>query len=152
MPAMASVQAPQTFPTNLSGCPSELASLTFASRWQFSDRDCKPEKSPGAYSIWSLMMISDNLLFGSTLPQAESRQAGDSSADQIFTVLPNLNSETLLANASQDLASVQALAGNLAFDVDGPQRDAVLGIHRMVEGIQLMVDRVLDLQDVPISN
>ncbi|ETK23031.1 MULTISPECIES: DUF6124 family protein [Pseudomonas] len=97
-------------------------------------------------------MISDNLLFGSTLPQAESRQAGDSSADQIFTVLPNLNSETLLANASQDLASVQALAGNLAFDVDGPQRDAVLGIHRMVEGIQLMVDRVLDLQDVPISN
>lgn len=71
------------------------------------------------------------------------------STDQIFTVLTNLNSETLLANASQDLASVQALAGNLAFDVDGPQRDAVLGIHRMVEGIQLMVDRVLDLVEVP---
>ena len=69
--------------------------------------------------------------------------------DQLFTVLPNLNSETLLANASQDLASVQALAGNLAFDVDGPQRDAVLGIHRMVEGVQLMVDRVLDLFEVP---
>ena len=69
--------------------------------------------------------------------------------DQIFTILPNLNSETLLANASQDLASVQALAGNLAFDIDGPQRDAVLGIHRMLEGIQLMVDRVLDLVEVP---
>ncbi|AUG09742.1 DUF6124 family protein [Pseudomonas sp. S09G 359] len=69
--------------------------------------------------------------------------------DQLFTLLPNLNSETLLANASQDLASVQALAGNLAFEVDGPQRDAVLGIHRMVEGIQLMVDRVLDLFEVP---
>ncbi|WP_442963178.1 DUF6124 family protein [Pseudomonas sp. PA-3-5D] len=48
----------------------------------------------------------------------------------------------------QDLASVQALAGQLAFDVDGPLRDAVLGIHRMVEGIQLMVDRVLDLHEV----
>ncbi|OAE11775.1 hypothetical protein AZH11_18065 [Pseudomonas simiae] len=71
------------------------------------------------------------------------------SSDQMFTVLPNLNSETLLANASQDLASVQALAGNLAFDIDGPQRDAVLGIHRMLEGIQLMVDRVLDLLEVP---
>ncbi|WP_017139708.1 DUF6124 family protein [Pseudomonas fluorescens] len=68
--------------------------------------------------------------------------------DQIFSVLPNLNSETLLANASQDLASLQALAGNLAFDIDGPQRDAVLGIHRMLEGIQLMVDRVLDLFEV----
>ncbi|TVT89124.1 DUF6124 family protein [Pseudomonas sp. RGB] len=69
--------------------------------------------------------------------------------DQIFTILPNLNSETLLANAPPDLASVQALAGNLAFDIDGPQRDAVLGIHRMLEGIQLMVDRVLDLAEVP---
>ncbi|RMT59789.1 hypothetical protein ALP43_01699 [Pseudomonas azotoformans] len=48
----------------------------------------------------------------------------------------------------QDLASVQALAGQLAFDVDGPLRDAVLGIHRMKEGIQLMVDRVLDLHEV----
>jgi hypothetical protein len=69
--------------------------------------------------------------------------------DQLFTVLPHLNSETLLANASQDLASVQALAAHLAFDIDGSQRDAVLGIHRMVEGIQLMVDRVLDLSEVP---
>ncbi|RMU52441.1 hypothetical protein ALP29_02076 [Pseudomonas syringae pv. avii] len=68
--------------------------------------------------------------------------------DQIFTILTNLNSETLLANASQDLASVQSLAGQLAFDVDGSLRDAVLGIHRMVEGIQLMVDRVLDLHEV----
>ncbi|NMX80948.1 hypothetical protein HBO10_15575 [Pseudomonas sp. WS 5503] len=84
--------------------------------------------------------------------QAESRQAGDSPSDQIFTVLPSLNTETLLANASQDLASVQALAGNLAFEIDGPHRDAVLGNHRMVEGIQLMVDRVLDLHEVPTSN
>ena len=97
-------------------------------------------------------MISENLRSGSTVFQSESQQVGDSPTDQIFTVLPNLNSETLLANASQDLASVQALAGNLAFEIDGPHRDAVLGIHRMVEGIQLMVDRVLDLHEVPTSN
>ena len=93
-------------------------------------------------------MISDNLLSGSISSQTESRQAGDSASDQIFTVLPNLNSETLLTNASQDLASVQALAGNLAFDLDGAQRDIVLAIYRMLEGIQLMVDRVLDLNEV----
>ncbi len=45
-------------------------------------------------------MISDNLLTGSISSQAESRQAGDSPSDQIFTVLPSLNTETLLANAS----------------------------------------------------
>ena len=97
---MASAQAPQNFPTSLSGCPSELAQLTFSSRCQFSDRDCKPEKSLGAYSIWSLMMISDNLLTGSISSQAESRQAGDSPSDQICTVLPSLITESLLANAS----------------------------------------------------
>ncbi len=88
-------------------------------------------------------MISDNLRLDLTMPKAASHLAGDQPTDQIFSVLPNLNSETLLANASQ------ALAGNPAFDIDGPQRDAVLGIHRMLEGIQLMVDRVLDLFEVP---
>ena len=70
-------------------------------------------------------------------------------SDQLFTVRPSLDSETLLANAAQDIASVQALMGHLAFEVDGVQRDVALGIHRMLEGIQLMVDRVLDLNEVP---
>ena len=94
-------------------------------------------------------MISDNLRLDSTMSQAASHLASEQPTDHIFTVLPHIDSETLLANASQDLASVQALAGNLAFDIDGPQRDAVLGIHRMLEGIQLMVDRVLELVEVP---
>ena len=42
LPAMAPVQVPQNFPTSLSGCPSERVPLTFVSRCQFSDRDCKP--------------------------------------------------------------------------------------------------------------
>ena len=69
--------------------------------------------------------------------------------DQLFTVRPSLNSETLLANAAQDIASVQALMCHLAFEVDGVQRDIALAVHRMLEGIQLMVDRVLDLNEVP---
>ena len=69
--------------------------------------------------------------------------------DQLFTVRLSLDSETLLANAAQDIASVQALTGHLAFEVDGVQRDIALAVHRMLEGIQLMVDRVLDLNEVP---
>ena len=67
LPAMAPVQVPQNFPTILSGCPSERVPLTFVSRCQFSDRDCKPaETSPvshkrlyncGAFS-WSLFMAA----------------------------------------------------------------------------------------------
>ncbi|AZF55824.1 hypothetical protein C4J85_5387 [Pseudomonas sp. R4-34-07] len=66
------------------------------------------------------------------------------SADRLFTVRTDLDAETLLANASQDLASVQVLAANLAFEVDGAARDVTLGICRMLEGIQLLVDRTLD--------
>ena len=68
--------------------------------------------------------------------------------DQLFSVRLSLDSETLLANAAQDIASVQALTGHLAFEVDGAQRDIALAIHRMLEGIQLMVDRVLDLNEI----
>ncbi len=35
----------QTIPTRLSGCPSEVLSLAFDRRCQFSDRDCKPANS-----------------------------------------------------------------------------------------------------------
>jgi hypothetical protein len=66
------------------------------------------------------------------------------SADGLFTVRTDLDAETLLANASQDLTSVQVLAANLAFEVDGAARDVALGICRMLEGIQLLVDRTLD--------
>ena len=70
-------------------------------------------------------------------------------ADQLFTVRLSFDSETLLANAAQDIASVLALTGHLAFDVNGVQRNIALAAHRMLEGIQLMVERVLDLNEVP---
>ena len=70
-------------------------------------------------------------------------------SDQLFSVRRCIDSETLLANTSQDIASLQALTSQLAFEVAGAQRDVVLAICRMLEGIQLMVDRVLDLNEVP---
>ncbi|PHN19556.1 DUF6124 family protein [Pseudomonas sp. ICMP 460] len=71
--------------------------------------------------------------------------------DQLFSLLPDLDNETLLANASQDIASASALAAHLAFEVDTPQRDVALGICRMLEGTQLMVDRVLDTHELPTA-
>ncbi|WP_411380679.1 DUF6124 family protein [Pseudomonas sp. MPB26] len=63
---------------------------------------------------------------------------------QLFTVRPNLGTETLLVNASQDLASISDIAVHLAFEVDGAQRNVALGICRMLEGVQLLVNKVLD--------
>ena len=54
----------------------------------------------------------------------------------LFIVREGLDTETLLINASEDLASVQALASHLAFEIDGNPRSVALGICRMLEGIQ----------------
>ena len=94
-------------------------------------------------------MVNENTSSSIASIQAAARQAKSQPADQLFTLVPNLDSETLLANASQDLASVQALTVHLAFEVDGAHRDVALGICRMLEGIQMMVDRMLDLYEVP---
>ncbi|KTC56323.1 hypothetical protein AO262_21730 [Pseudomonas fluorescens ABAC62] len=62
----------------------------------------------------------------------------------LFTVREGLDMETLLVNASEDLASVQALASHLAFDVEGAPRSIALGICRVLEGIQLVLNEALN--------
>ncbi|CRM69588.1 hypothetical protein [Pseudomonas sp. 58 R 3] len=67
----------------------------------------------------------------------------------VFSVREGLDVETLLVNASEDLASVQAVASHLALEVDGNPRSVVFGICRMLEGIQLMVEKTLSLNSSP---
>lgn len=64
--------------------------------------------------------------------------------EKLFTARPNLGIETLLVNASQDLSSITDIATHLAFEIDGAQRNVALGICRMLEGVQLLVDKALD--------
>ncbi|WP_339532708.1 DUF6124 family protein [Pseudomonas mucidolens] len=63
--------------------------------------------------------------------------------DGLFTVRGDLDGETLLVNAAQDLASINVIAAHLAFEVDGTQRNIALGICRMLEGVQMLVDKAL---------
>lgn len=62
----------------------------------------------------------------------------------LFTVSPDVNTESLLANASEDLLSISAIAANLADDVDGTRRSVALALSRMADGVQLLVERALD--------
>ena len=62
----------------------------------------------------------------------------------LFTLRADLDTETLLVNASQDLASIGDIATLLAFELDGVQRNVALGLCRMLEGVQLLVDKALD--------
>ena len=64
--------------------------------------------------------------------------------ESLFTVRPNLGTETLLVNASQDLASITDIATHLAFEIDGAQLNVALDICRLLEGVQLLVEKALD--------
>lgn len=64
---------------------------------------------------------------------------------QLFMVAPHIDTETLLANASEDLLSISTLAADLADDVDDSRRCVALAISRMADGVQLLVERAMDL-------
>ncbi|WP_413793221.1 DUF6124 family protein [Pseudomonas sp. N4] len=63
---------------------------------------------------------------------------------QLFIVSPHIDTETLLANASEDLLSISTIAADLADDVDDSRRCIALAISRMADGVQLLVERALD--------
>lgn len=71
--------------------------------------------------------------------------------NSIFMVAPDVDSETLLAHACESLASANVMAGNLAFDLDGPTRNTALAIQQIISLAELAVNRVLDRFDVPPS-
>lgn len=63
---------------------------------------------------------------------------------QLFTVSPDIDTEALLANASEDLLPISAIAADLADDVEGSRRSVALALSRMADGVQLLVERVMD--------
>ncbi|MDQ0653833.1 DUF6124 family protein [Pseudomonas cedrina] len=86
-------------------------------------------------------MINDSIRVTTESP---SHELENLSHDRLFTVRGDVGTETLLVNASQDLASIIDIATHLAFEIDGAQRNVALGICRMLEGVQLLVDKALD--------
>ncbi|NNA95556.1 DUF6124 family protein [Pseudomonas gessardii] len=74
----------------------------------------------------------------------EKPAPSDPASAALFTVRTDLDAETLLINASQDLASINVLATHLAFEIDGTPRSMALGLCRMLEGVQMLVDQALD--------
>lgn len=68
-------------------------------------------------------------------------------ADPLFTVAQSADAECLLANLSETLASANAMAGYLAFDLEGSQRHFILGLQQLIELGQLLANRALDVVD-----
>jgi hypothetical protein len=80
-------------------------------------------------------------------PDAKSKTKPRKGA--LFNVTPDLQTETLLANASEDLLSISAIAADLADDVEGSRRSVALALSRLADGVHLLVERALDQIDSP---
>jgi hypothetical protein len=64
----------------------------------------------------------------------------DQRIDSLFSVTAKADADTLLTSTSETLASIKAMA-----------EDVALGIHHLVELCQLLVDKALDQLEAPAS-
>ncbi|VVO39985.1 DUF6124 family protein [Pseudomonas fluorescens] len=77
-------------------------------------------------------------------PPSDKSRLADARPVNIFAVVPGLNTETLLANACETLASANVLASDLAFNVEGSCRNVALAIQQMIELGQLLINEALE--------
>ncbi|MDR9753786.1 DUF6124 family protein [Pseudomonas sp. SZMC_28357] len=67
----------------------------------------------------------------------------------MFVINPDFDAETLLVHACESLASANVMAGDLAGTLEGPSRNALLGIAQIIMLGELAVNRALDRLDPP---
>ncbi|WP_413793784.1 MULTISPECIES: DUF6124 family protein [unclassified Pseudomonas] len=78
-------------------------------------------------------------------PKSDTPNRSDS--HQVFAVNKKLDTETLLANLSETLASANVMLSDLAFDLEGSRRHFALGVQQMIELSELLANRALDVVD-----
>lgn len=83
-------------------------------------------------------------VFSYYFPPAHEKTSRRRNKSRLFTVCPDIDTEALLANASEDLLSISAIACDLADDLHGSRRSVALALSRMADGVRLMVEGTLD--------
>src|SRR3546814_10588101 len=78
-------------------------------------------------------------------PKPETKKKPAST--QLFTVVGGIDTECLLANLIETLASANATVSDLAFELEGSRRHVALGVLQLIELSELLANRVLDEQE-----
>ena len=79
----------------------------------------------------------------------EGIKASSRTPSTMFIINPDFDAETLLVHACESLASANVMAGDLAGTLEGPSRNALLGIAQIIMLGELAVNRALDRLDPP---
>ena len=67
----------------------------------------------------------------------------------VFTLLPEIDTPTLLAHACETLASLNVMTTDLACELEGSRRNVALAIQQLSVLAELLVNRALDNLDPP---
>ncbi|MEX5684279.1 MULTISPECIES: DUF6124 family protein [Pseudomonas] len=67
----------------------------------------------------------------------------------VFTIIPNVDTESLLCHACETLASLNVMSTDLACDLEGSRRNVALAIQQLAAMGELLVNRALDNLDPP---
>jgi hypothetical protein len=67
----------------------------------------------------------------------------------VFTLLPDIDTPTLLAHACETLASLNVMTTDLACELEGSRRNVALAIQQLSVLAELLVNRALDNLDPP---
>ncbi|WDU63378.1 DUF6124 family protein [Pseudomonas poae] len=68
----------------------------------------------------------------------------DTPPTTLFTVIPDVSTETLLINSYETVCSVSTLLLDLSDDLTGKHRDVALAIHQLSELSVLLVGKAMD--------
>lgn len=67
----------------------------------------------------------------------------------VFTILPDVDTPTLLAHACETLASLNVMTTDLACELEGSRRNVALAIQQLAVLAELLVNLALDNLDPP---
>lgn len=68
---------------------------------------------------------------------------------QVFTIVPDVDTISLLCHACETLASLNVMSTDLACELESSRRNVALAIQQMAVLAELLVNRALDNLDPP---
>lgn len=101
-----------------------------------------------------ILQLSKRSIFPSSRKLPNLLLAPDASkhpdpVSQVFTIVPDVDTISLLCHACETLASLNVMSTDLACELESSRRNVALAIQQMAVLAELLVNRALDNLDPP---
>ncbi|AEV60491.1 hypothetical protein VP02_24075 [Pseudomonas ogarae] len=84
------------------------------------------------------------------IPSNRHSQEQPGPVSPVFTILPNVDTQSLLCHASETLASLNVMSTGLAGELQGAHRSMAMALQQLTELGELLVNRALENLEPPV--